>query len=162
MGHWIHHKTSREDEFSNVCNLCPITVSWSAVATGHLELRVVGGTRGAEAGCGLSAGRPASGRVSRPGCHLRALPACHCVRFSVYSHPCEAVVLQYWIPTLGTVGFTGEELVTKESFVSVCWRLVPYWSVSRSPDQCTIPAKLEFGRLAPCPPCLHLSHPPFA
>ena len=22
---------------------------------------------------------------------------------------------------------TGEEVVTKESFISVCWRLIPYW-----------------------------------
>ena len=25
------------------------------------------------------------------------------------------------------VSLTGEEVVTKESFVSVCWRLIPYW-----------------------------------
>lgn len=22
---------------------------------------------------------------------------------------------------------TGEEVVTKESFISICWRLIPYW-----------------------------------
>ena len=42
------------------------------------------------------------------------LHACHLCAYVICKSP-ESVFL------------TGEEVVTKESFISVCWRLIPYW-----------------------------------
>lgn len=99
------------------------------LAAGHcaVELRAVGGAAGTEVGGGAGPRRPPARFVADAwgGCGSGVLRGMHVGgRLARHGPGC---LHAHQLPSCYVPVRAGEEVVTRESFISIAWRLVPYW-----------------------------------